>query len=464
MNMTTSPKPRLPRRFLTLWGGQTVSLVGTSVAGFGVAFFAFVETGSLTWLAALFVAGRIPALFASSHAGGLVDRTSAKVVLISADLFAGVASMMALALHAAGALELWHLVVLAVVGSIANAYQLPAYQAAVPTLVDRDLLPKAHGLLQMAPAAGFLAGPALAGVLVAWMGIGGVLVFDLVTFVVAMSVTASVRFPARRVDPAPSSDPAVSERGNLRFMWRHLVGRRRGVRRLVLWMAAVNFAATAVNVLIPALLLTVASESSAGLVLAAGGAAMLASGAAVSTLGLPDRHVTVVVASTALIGIGFVVIAARPELSLVVAGVVLTMATLPVVGAASGTIHQTEVAEELQGRLTALRRVVGESLVLPAVIVVTPLVDRMIEPAMQPGGWAAEIFGPLIGVGEGRGLALAMAFAGIGVLTVALGMRLDPWLGVLDHPEEPVDSAHSGDDADSNHGRHLRDELVTRHG
>lgn len=440
--MTTSSNPRLPRRFLTLWGGQTVSLVGTDVAGFGVAFFAFLETGSLTWLAALFVAGRIPALVASSHAGGLVDRTSAKAVLIGADLFAGVASMMALALHLAGSLELWHLVVLAVVGSIANAYQLPAYQAAVPTLVDRDVLPKAHGLLQMTPAAGFLAGPALAGVLVAWMGIGGILVFDLVTFLVAMSVTASVHFPMRRVDPAPSpvassSEPAVSGSGNLRFMWRHLVGRRRGVRHLVLWMAAVNFAATAVNVLIPALLLTVASESSAGFVLAAGGVAMLASGATVSALGLPDRRVTMVVASTALIGLGFVVIAARPELSVVVAGVVLTMATLPLVGAASGTIHQTEVAQEMQGRLTAFRRVVGESLVLPAVIVVTPLVDRVIEPAMQPGGWAAEIFGPLIGVGEGRGLALAMVFAGIGVVAVALGMRLDPWLAALNYPEEP---------------------------
>ena len=443
MSTATEPttKPELPRRFLTLWGGQTLSLVGTDVAGFGVAFVAYLETGSLTWLAALFLAGRIPALVASSHAGGLIDRTSAKPVLISADLCAGVASMTALVLHVAGALELWHLVVLAAVGSLANAYQLPAYQSAVPMLVERDALPRAQGLLQVAPAAGLLAGPALAGVLVAWGGIGGILMFDLITFFGAMAATLSVRFPERSVvDLAPGQSEETSTSGSLMVVWHHLVGRRRGVRRLVLWMAAVNFAVAAVNLLLPALLLSLASERTSGFVLAIGGVAMLASGAAVSAVGLPDRLVTALVAATAMIGIGIVLLAVRPELPVVVLGVVVTLAAAPVAGAASGTIHQTEVAQDFQGRLMAFRRVVSESLMLPAVIIVTPLVERVVEPSMQPGGWAAGVVGPLIGVGEGRGVALAVAIAGAGVVVIALGMLVDPWLRPLDHPQEPTPS------------------------
>ncbi len=442
----TSPAtPKLPRRFLTLWGGQTLSLVGTDVAGLGIAFVAFLETGSLTWLAALFVAGRVPALLASSHAGELVDRTSAKSVLLVADLVAGVASMTVLALHLAGALQLWHLLVLAVVGSVANAYQLPAYQASVPRLVDPALLPRAHGLLQAAPAAGMLAGPALAGVLVASAGIGGILVFDLVTFVAAMVATTSVEFPARSVDHDPDASGERDDvSGSLKMMWHHLVGRRRGVRRLVIWMAMVNFAATSVNLLLPALLLTLTSEQNAGFVLAFGGLAMLASSAAVSALGLPERLMRSLIAGVAVIGVGLVLIALRPDLPVVVLGVVVVLAALPVAGAASGTINQTEVALELQGRLTAFRRVISESLTLPAVIIVTPLVEQVVEPAMQPGGWAADVVGPIIGVGEGRGLALAMIVAGMMVVAVALGMLLDPWLRPLDRRLDSESSSRTG--------------------
>lgn len=425
-------RPTLPRRFLALWSGQTASLVGTDVSAFGVIFVAFIETGSLTWLAVLFLAGRVPALVVSSHAGGLVDRTSARSVLILADAAAGVATSLAFALHLSGSLELWHLVVLTMVGSTANAYQLPAYQAAVPRLVPTPALPRAHGMLQTAPAAGLLAGPALAGVLVAWGGIGGILVFDLITFFIAIGVTASVRIPDARTDESGSTADGEPIAGSLRFMWHHLSGARRGVLQLVIWGALLNFAATAVNLLLPALLLSITTERTSGFVLAIGGMAMLASSATVSAAGLPsglsNGLVSVVVRGTTVIGLGVVLIALRPTLALVVAGVVLTLAALPVVAAASGAIHQTHVAEEFQGRLTAFRRVASEALMIPAVLVVTPLVDRYVEPAMVAGGGAASVFGPVIGVGEGRGIALTIVFAGVILIALSVGMSCDPWL------------------------------------
>ena len=109
--------------------------------------------------------------------------------------------------HVAGRLELWHLALLAVVGSVANAYQDSAFQAAVPTLVPTDRLDRANGLLQLGPAVGALAGPALAGALVAFAGISGLLVLDLATFGVAGTATLHGWQPGDRVRFDPEELP-----------------------------------------------------------------------------------------------------------------------------------------------------------------------------------------------------------------------------------------------------------------
>ena len=427
--------PPLPRSFIRLWAGQTLSLVGTEVTAIGVSFVAFLDTGSLAWLAALYLAIRVPALLLSPHAGSTVDRLSPKAVLIGADLVAGAATTLAIVLHLADALALWHLVGLAAVGSLANAYQLPAYQAAVPTLVGGEALPRAHGLLQLGPAAGLLVAPALAGAAVAAAGIGALLAIDIATFVIAIAATWSARFPQQATPPAEPDRGEGESGGSLRATWSHLSdGRLRGVRRLVLWGTAINFAVTALNLLLPALLLTLTSETTTGLVIGAGGAAMLASSIGVSARGLPERRVATLLAAGACIGVGIVLVGLRPELPVVVAGVIITLAAAPVIGAASGTIHQSEVALAWQGRHAAFRRVVSESMTLPAVLLMTPLVERVAEPAVASGGWGADTIGRIVGVGDGRGYGLTVVVAGLAVLLIVAAMSRDPWLRQLDSP------------------------------
>jgi hypothetical protein len=410
-----------------------LSLVGTNVTGLGVGFVAFLQTGSLVWLAALFLAARLPGLLVSARAGDLVDRARHKAVLLGADAVAGVATLVALGLHFAGTLELWHLVVLAVIGSLANAYQQPAYEAAVPLLVEPDALPRAQGFLQMAQAAGILAGPAVAGLVVAVGGIGGILVVDALTFAVAIAATINVTIP--RSDESAGSEPSSPERtrgSSLLATWRHLTGRRAGIRRLLIWGASINFVVTTVNLLLPALLLTRTGESTTGLILSIGGVAMLVSSVAVAGRGLPDRRVTTVTTATLMVGAGIFLIGLRPELPMIAAGVLITLAAVPVLGAAVGTIHQTEVEPAWQGRLSALRRVVSESLILPAAIVIPPVVDWVAEPAMGADGWGAELLGPVFGIGAGRGIGVTIAAAGLAVVGLALGMRRDRRLAELD--------------------------------
>ena len=67
-----SPAP-LGRRFLTVWVGQTASLVGSAVSGVGVAVWVYLETGSAAWLGVLAAMAAVPAVLAGPFLP-IVDR------------------------------------------------------------------------------------------------------------------------------------------------------------------------------------------------------------------------------------------------------------------------------------------------------------------------------------------------------------------------------------------------------
>ena len=445
----TNSTDRPPRDFVTVWGGQTLSLIGTEITAVAVSFVAFLQTGSLTWLATLYLAIRVPALLVASHAGGLVDRWSARRVLLGADVLAGVASTTALALHVAGSLRLWHLVVLSAMGSLANAYQMTAYQAAVPRLVPTAALPRAHGLLQLTQAAGLLVAPATAGLLVGTGGIGLVLVLDVLTFVVAVTATSSADFGSAQVAHSPGGDVADGpadrhDEGGVRATWRHLREHHRpGLRRLVVWGALVNVALTTLNLMLPALLLSTVSETTAGFTLTAGGVAMLVASLAVSARGLPDRLVTTLVGATAVVGLGVLLVGLRPHIGLTGVGVVVALAAAPVVGAAANTLHQREIELDWQGRMAALRRIAAEVLVLPTVVVLSPVVERVVAPSMSDDGWLSELTGWALGTGAGREYGLMIVLAGVAVVAIAVAMSRDDELGELNAPSRTDEAVHA---------------------
>lgn len=440
MSQAASPRPPLGRPFTMLWAGQTASLVGNDVSAAGVSIAAYVQTGSVWWLSVLYLAVRIPALLTAAHAGHLVDRSDRRRVLLVADAAAGVTTVAALGLLLLGHLELWHLVVVAVVGSTANGYQQPAYLSALPVLVSQDAIGRANGMLQLSPALGLLAGPALAGLLLGLGDIGAVLAFDAATFVLAAVITAVVRIP-----PVASVDdprPDLEIRG-LRAMWRSLDGRLRGLRHLLVYAGALNLVISVVNVLLFALIVPLAGETGAGLLLSVGGCAMLVTAAVVSTRGVPPRRVRTVALGVAAVGIGAVVCGLQPSVVLVGIGLVVVLSGAAVLTAAAGTIYQTEVPAELQGRLAALRRVTAEALAPVAVLAIAPVAERLAEPAMQTGGALAATVGIVLGTGPGRGVALLFVGVGVVVIGLAVSIARDRTLAGLDRRQPEVPAAPS---------------------
>ncbi|MDX1689788.1 MAG: MFS transporter [Acidimicrobiia bacterium] len=404
------------RRFFIVWFGQLVSVVGTGLTMFGLIVWTYLETGSVTALSIVSLLMALPATLLSPVAGAYVDRWDRRITMLVADLAAGAATLTVALLYFNDALALWHVYLLVGVGGVANAFQQPAWLAAIPMIVPKRHLGRANGLVQTNEALSMIAAPAIAGALLATVGLGGILVADGITFVIGVVTLASVRFPAHE-----RTDTAESGRilDDVRLGWRYL--RARPGLLYLLWVyAGVNFVLAFANVLFVPMLLAFTTEGTVGTVMTVAGIGMLLGSLAVGAWGGPKHLVRGTMWGIAFSGLAVALAGLRPTLLVIVPGVFLLMLVIPVVNAASQTLWQRKVAPGVQGRVFALRRTFAQIAAPLAIVLTGPLADGVFEPLMAPDGTLAGTVGTLLGVGEGRGIGLMIVL--VGLATVALGV------------------------------------------
>jgi DHA3 family macrolide efflux protein-like MFS transporter len=185
--------------FALTWIGQVVSLVGSGLTSFALAVWVFERTGSPTLFAIIGLSSVLPRVIFSPVAGALVDRWDRRKVMILADAGAGLSTTIIAVLLFANRLELWHIYLTAALSSAFGAFQWPAYTAVVSQLVSHKQLGRANGMNQFGRAAVEILSPMLAGVLVLGIGLEGVILIDVATFLVAMLTLSIVRIPILEV-------------------------------------------------------------------------------------------------------------------------------------------------------------------------------------------------------------------------------------------------------------------------
>ena len=154
--------------FLKLWSAQTISLVGTQISQLAIPLAAIlVLDASAFEVAAVGVAEFLPFLLFALPAGVWVDRLRRRPILVVADLGRGLALATIPLFYAFDALTIWQLYVVGfVVGTLTVFFDV-AYQSYLPSLVSRDQLVDGNSKLEVSRSAASLAGPGIAGVLVA---------------------------------------------------------------------------------------------------------------------------------------------------------------------------------------------------------------------------------------------------------------------------------------------------------
>ncbi len=431
-------------RFLIVWAGQTLSSIGSMVSGVGLGVWVFLETGSAAWLGALIAIASLPTIVLMPFMHH-VDRLSRRTVMVAGDLLAALAALVVLALALTDRVEIWHLVIAGFVGGAGGAFQIPAFQAAIPSLVPTDALARANGLTQFGPAVGITIGPLLAAPVVGLWGLAGVVVVDLVTFGIAVVTTLAVRFGDLPVDDERTAAAMVeADDGSARSALRWLRGPGRALLALLLMMSAVNLALSGSNVAIFALSVELGGTSLAGVPLAAGGVAMIVGSIAIGARGLPSHRIRTFAGGLIVVAVGFCIAASRPSLVAVTIGIAVALVVVPVVNAAMSTVFHEHVPGSMQGRVFALRGAIGQSLQPAGSMAAGVLIAAVAEPAMDDGGWGARTVGRVIGTGAERAPALVMI--AVGIALALLGVRLaSSWIvEVLDRPAADVEHTSDG--------------------
>lgn len=184
------------RSYALLWTGQTISALGDGAFMVALAWSVLILTGSATALAEVLIAQSVPRLLFLLIGGVVADRLPRRLILLWSDGGRAVVVLLIGVLFLLHLITLWHIVTLAVLFGIADAFFAPAYQAIPPQLVPPEDLPSANALTNVSRQASTFIGPALGALLVAVTNAGAAFAFDGLTFMI--SACCLLAMPAHR--------------------------------------------------------------------------------------------------------------------------------------------------------------------------------------------------------------------------------------------------------------------------
>lgn len=410
--------------FTTVWAGQLVSTLGSGLTSFALGVWIYDTTGSAMLFVVNILVWTLPAVLVSPLVGVISDRWDRRLVMILGDSGAGLSTLFVMLIWFFGDLQIWHIYTATFFNALFSSFQWPAFSAATSLLVSKDNLGRAAGMSQIGDAVSHFATPAIAGALYVATGLNSILLIDLVSFLVAILTLLLVRFP----QPETSEEGQQGQGSFLKealFGWTY-IRQRPGLLGLLMVFASLNFLWSLTFPLLTPMLLDMTSADMVGYLQSVGGLGMIVSTLVMSAWGGPKRRILGIYWAETLSGLAAILIGLRPSLSLIGGGLFAMNLILPTSNANSQAIWQSKVAQDVQGRVFAIRRMIAFSIEPIAVLLAGPLAEKIFEPGMLAGGGLADIFGGLIGVGPGRGIALMFVLSGLIYVLISSIILINP--------------------------------------
>jgi MFS family permease len=198
--------PLTVRHFRNLWLGATTSQLGDQFYLVALPWLALQLTGSSLALGAILMTAAIPRAALMLVGGAVIDRFSARRVLMTTAAVRTVLVGAVAALVWLDLIQLWELYALTFAFGVADAFSFPAGPALMPTLVETNQLQSANALMQSSTVMTQMAGPAPAGLLIKSLGVAFALFFDALSFLGV--IVALLRIPDPPKAPAVAGAPA----------------------------------------------------------------------------------------------------------------------------------------------------------------------------------------------------------------------------------------------------------------
>jgi MFS family permease len=390
--------------FLWLWIAHSVSQFGSQITGLALPLVAILVLEASTFeVAVLTVLGWLPFLLFSLPAGAWIDRLPRRPLLIVSDWGRAVVLGTVPLAYLLDVLTLGQLYAVEFAAGVLTMMFDLSYQSYLPSVVERDELGEGNSKLEVSRSAAQVAGPGLAGVLVAALTAPYAILVDALSFVVSALSLSRIRRRERAHDePAESRRSLRAEIGEgLRFVIRHPLQ-----RPIIVFVALSNFFTTVLFAifLVYAVRELDLSPQTIGLVLSLGSLGSLAGAVAANRIARALGIGPALIATATVGSLGLLLIPlASGDLAipfLVVANLLWGFYVLNYFVTAVSLI-QAVTPDRLLGRTNASRRFVVQS---------------MIPLGALAGG----------GLGTVLGLRETIAIGAVGALVAVAPMYLSP--------------------------------------
>jgi len=191
--------------FFTIWTGQTLSLIGSAVASFGLIWWITEQTGSATVLAMATLLSMLPLIILGPVIGALVDRWNRRFVMLAADGVVALASLWLVYLFWTEALVIWQFYVVMVIRAVGQAFHWPANQASISLMVPKEQLPRIAGLNQTIGGAAKIISPMIGAFLLQIMSLSEIMMIDVITAIFSILPLLIIIIPQPDTPPTEAT-------------------------------------------------------------------------------------------------------------------------------------------------------------------------------------------------------------------------------------------------------------------
>ncbi len=415
-------KTKQLKPYLTLWGTQSLSALGSGMTSYALVLWLYLRSGSALGTALLSVCSYAPYVLMSIFAGALSDKWNKKCTMLVCDMLAALSTVAVFILIKTDTLAAWHLYILNALNGLMNTVQQPASEVAATLLIPKGYYQKTSGLRSLSQSLNSILTPILATALFTFVGIDVVLIVDLATFGVAfLTLLIFIKIPENG-ETAPKQEKLLKS-AKQGMVW---IKNNPLILTLVLYLACINLVASVYNAALPAMILSKPNggETVLGIVNTCVGIATLVGSVLVTFLPTPKNRVKVI-SITMLLSMSsenFLLAFGKTPFVWCV-GAVLGWLFIPLMNANLDVIFRSIIPTDMQGRVYSCRNTLQFFTIPVGFLLGGLLVDEVFEPLMSTqsanGFWVS-----LFGATKGSGAAMLFAIIGIVGVIVCLIFNL----------------------------------------
>ncbi|QQE79736.1 MFS transporter [Alicyclobacillus sp. SO9] len=400
--------------FWVIWSGQFVSMFGSGLTTFSLAFWAFHETDRASYIALITFSKFATTAIASPFAGILADRFDRKILILLGNLGLMLLSAIMCALSIVNHLSYEVVIGILALSGLCDAVQLISFDSIVSLIApSRKHFSKVNAMISLANKAPQVVAPLVASLLLGSVGLSLILMVDSGTFLFCIITLLLASVPQKL-----ESRHKLQLLNELKFPLNYIYSNA-GLRRIQIISISINFLVgfAGSGSILPALVL-VYTHNNAGIlarVVSIGGCGAIIGGIVIGAWGGPRKKVHgiligVLVSSLCgrfLVGVG------HTQFTWIL-GVFVIQMMIPLINSSDQAIWQAKVPQEIQGKVFSARIIAGDISYPLGILVSGFLADHFFTPSMaQQGTYLVSIFGWIVGHGPGAGLSLMYVISAI---------------------------------------------------